>query len=143
MKPTPSTTALLLLLRRRLPSPSNPSSPTPFFARRAMTAPLTQNRSMATNTTPAVIRPSEAEVRDRELSPRNLELAVRHLHADGLVVVEDVVPHADLDALNRKMVEDALHLRSLGDEGPFNYNLGNLQQDPPPVAEHFYKSIFT
>ncbi|KAK2042863.1 phytanoyl-CoA dioxygenase [Colletotrichum somersetense] len=102
---------------------------------------------MATNTTtkttPAVIRPSEAEVRGQELSPRNLELAVRHLHADGLVVVEDVVPHADLDALNRKMVEDALHLQSLGDEGPFNYNLGNLQQDPPPVAEHFYKSIFT
>ncbi|KAK1986231.1 phytanoyl-CoA dioxygenase, partial [Colletotrichum cereale] len=92
---------------------------------------------------PAVIRPSDAEIRDRALSPRNLERAVRHLHADGVVVVEDVVPHADLDALNRKMVDDALHLQSLGDEGPFNYNLGNLQQDPPPVAEHFYESIFT
>ncbi|KAK2019019.1 hypothetical protein LZ32DRAFT_634590 [Colletotrichum eremochloae] len=107
-------------------------------------ASLTQNRSAAANTTtPAVIRPSDTEIRNQALSPRNLEIAVRHLHADGLVVVEDVIPHADLDVLNDKMVKDALHLQSLGDKGPFNYNLGNLQQDPPPVAEYFYKSIFT
>lgn len=94
-------------------------------------------------TQPFVIRPSEAEVRNKSLAPRNLELAVRSLHADGLVVVEDVVPHEDLDALNEKMVKDARYLQSLGDKGPFNYNQGNLQQDPPPVAEYFYKSIFT
>ncbi|KAK2000214.1 phytanoyl-CoA dioxygenase [Colletotrichum falcatum] len=151
MKPAPSTTALLLLRRRRCRLPPLPTHP----SRRRATASLTQHRGVATTTTttttaaaaaattPAVIRPSDGEIRDQALSPRNLELAVRHLHADGLVVVEDVVPHADLDALNRKMVGDALHLQSLGDEGPFNYNLGNLQQDPPPVAEHFYKSIFT
>ncbi|KAF9877613.1 phytanoyl- dioxygenase [Colletotrichum karsti] len=94
-------------------------------------------------THPAIIRPSAAEVRDNFLAPRNLELAVRHLYSDGLVVVEDVVPHEDLDALNEKMVKDARYLQSLGDKGPFNYNLGNLQQDPPPVAEFFHKSIFT
>uniref|UniRef100_L2GG77 Phytanoyl-dioxygenase n=1 Tax=Colletotrichum fructicola (strain Nara gc5) TaxID=1213859 RepID=L2GG77_COLFN len=94
-------------------------------------------------THPFVIRPSEAELRNCLLAPRNLELAVRHLHADGLVVVEDVVPHKDLDALNEKMVKDARYLQSLGEKGPFNYNLGNLQQDPPPLAEYFYKSIFT
>ncbi|KAF5509535.1 Kanamycin B dioxygenase [Colletotrichum fructicola] len=49
----------------------------------------------------------------------------------------------DLDALNEKMVKDARYLQSLGEKGPFNYNLGNLQQDPPPLAEYFYKSIFT
>lgn len=94
-------------------------------------------------TQPLVIRPSEAEVRNKSLASRNLELAVRSLHVDGLVVVEDVVPHEDLDALNEKMVKDARYLQSLGDKGPFNYNQGNLQQDPPPVAEYFYKSIFT
>ncbi|KAI7778756.1 phytanoyl- dioxygenase [Diaporthe eres] len=94
-------------------------------------------------THPFVVRPSEAEVRNKSLAPRNLELAVRSLHVDGLVVVEDVVPHKDLDALNEKMVKDARYLQSLGDKGPFNYNQGNLQQDPPPVAEYFYKSIFT
>lgn len=82
-------------------------------------------------------------MRNKSLAPRNLELAVRSLHADGLVVVEDVVPHKDLDALNEKMVKDARYLQSLGEKGPFNYNQGNLQQDPPPVAEYFYKSIFT
>lgn len=94
-------------------------------------------------TEPFTVRPSEAEVRNKSLAPRNLELAVRSLHADGLVVVEDVVPHKDLDALNEKMVKDARYLQSLGEKGPFNYNQGNLQQDPPPVAEYFYKSIFT
>ncbi|KXH36644.1 phytanoyl-CoA dioxygenase family protein [Colletotrichum simmondsii] len=94
-------------------------------------------------TTPATIHPSQSELLNARLSSRNLELAVRHLHRDGLVVVADVVPHTDLDALNAKMVQDALYLQSLGDKGPFNYNLGNLQQDPPPVAEYFYKSIFT
>ncbi|GJC85805.1 kanamycin B dioxygenase [Colletotrichum liriopes] len=94
-------------------------------------------------TTPATIRPSDTEIRKQALSPRNLELAVRHLHADGLVVVQDAVPHADLDALNRKMVQDALHLQSLGDKGPFNYNLGNLQQDPPPWRSTFTHPIAT
>ncbi|KXH42932.1 phytanoyl-CoA dioxygenase family protein [Colletotrichum nymphaeae SA-01] len=93
--------------------------------------------------TPVTIHPSQSELLNARLSPRNLELAARHLHTDGLVVVADVVPHADLDALNAKMVQDALYLQSLGDKGPFNYNLGNLQQDPPPVAEYFHKSIFT
>jgi hypothetical protein len=41
------------------------------------------------------------------------------------------------------MVEDARVLQSMGDNGPFNYNQGNLQQDAPPVAEFFYPSIFT
>ncbi|KAL2882314.1 hypothetical protein SGCOL_002050 [Colletotrichum sp. CLE4] len=94
-------------------------------------------------TTPATIHPSQSELLNARLSPRNLELAIHHLHRDGLVVVADVIPHADLNALNAKMVQDALYLRSLGDKGPFNYNLGNLQQDPPPVAEYFFKSIFT
>lgn len=95
------------------------------------------------HTQPFVIRPSEAELHNKLLAPRNLELAVRHLHADGLVVVEDVVPHEDLETLNEKMVKDARYLQSLGDKGPFNYNQGNLQQDPPPVAKYFYRSIFT
>lgn len=95
------------------------------------------------STEPFIVRPSEAEVHNKYLAPRNLELAVRSLHADGLVVVETVISHKDLDALNEKMVKDARYLQSLGDKGPFNYNQGNLQQDPPPVAEYFYGSIFT
>ena len=92
---------------------------------------------------PAVVRPSPSEIKNAALDARNLEIAVRHIHRDGLVVIEDIVPHDEIDKLNSKMVEDARALQALGDAGPFNYNLGNLQQDAPPVAEYFYPSIFT
>lgn len=64
------------------------------------------------------------------------------MHQDGLVVVQGIVPHHDIDELNAKMIEDALVLQAKGDKGPFNYNQGNLQQDAPPVANYFYPSIF-
>ncbi len=103
-------------------------------------------RTLATlakiGTNPAVVRPSADEIRRSNLDARNLEIAVRHIHQDGLVVIDNIVPHADIDRLNTKMVEDARTLQARGDGGPFNYNLGNLQQDAPPVAEHFYPSIF-
>lgn len=91
---------------------------------------------------PAVVRPSAGEIKSARLDERSLEKAVRHIHQDGLVVIEDVVPHEDIDQLNTKMVQDARMLQSMGDKGPFNYNQGNLQQDAPPVAEFFYPSIF-
>lgn len=92
---------------------------------------------------PHVVRPSIAEQRAGRLDARNLEQAVRHVHRDGLVVVEDAVPLADLEHLNVKMVEDARALQARGEDGPFNYNLGNLQQDAPPVAEYFSTNVFT
>lgn len=103
-------------------------------------------RTMATvakaSTSPGVVRPSAHEINRSRLDARNLEVAVRHIHQDGLVVIDNVVPHNDIDRLNTKMVQDARTLQARGNDGPFNYNLGNLQQDAPPVAEHFYPSIF-
>jgi hypothetical protein len=54
---------------------------------------------------------------------------MRALAQDGLVV------------LNDKMVQDAYHLQSRKDS-PFNYNKGNIQQDPPMTAEWFHGSIY-
>ncbi len=104
-------------------------------------ASMVQGRTLPT--TPVVIRPSIREIQSEQLEARNLEIAVRQVHEDGLVVVEDVIPHQHLDELNAKMVEDARTLQARGDKGPFNYNQGNLQQDAPPVARYFYPSIFT
>jgi hypothetical protein len=70
-------------------------------------------------------------------------MAVRGVHLDGLVVVEDVIPHEHLDHLNIRMVEDARILQARGEDGPFNYNVGNIQQDAPPYAEYFHPSVFT
>ncbi|KAK4498123.1 hypothetical protein PRZ48_010779 [Zasmidium cellare] len=50
--------------------------------------------------------------------------------------------HEALDHLNAKMVEDAKTLQARGKDGPFNYNVGNIQQDAPPIREFFDRSIF-
>lgn len=108
---------------------------------------LTARRSYATlgnlPSEPVSVKPSRSEVSMGSLDSRNLEIAIRRLHQDGLVVVEDVVPHHLLDHLNTKMVSDARYLQGLGEKGPFNYNQGNLQQDAPPVGEFFHPAIFT
>lgn len=88
------------------------------------------------------IKASADEVRQGRLTERNLELAVRHLYEDGLVVVEDVIDHEVLDHLNHKMVEDAMLLSGRGENSPFNYNRSNLQQDAPPIQKYFDSSIF-
>ncbi|KAJ4984948.1 phytanoyl-CoA dioxygenase [Stagonosporopsis vannaccii] len=97
---------------------------------------------MSLASTPISIVPSESELRDGHLSQRNLELTVGALARDGLVVLEDLVDHSVLDRLNEKMVQDAYHLQSRKDS-PFNYNKGNIQQDPPMTEEWFSGSIYT
>lgn len=73
---------------------------------------------------PVVIQASPEEVSNGELTWKNLERAVRALHRDGLVVLEDVIEYSKLDMLNKKMVEDALTLQARGDDSPYNYNKG-------------------
>lgn len=91
---------------------------------------------------PTSIRPSQDEVRNRQLTPQNLEIAIRSLYHDGLVVVEDAIPHDALHHLNAQMVQDAHSLQSKKENSPYNYNPGNIQQDPPPVREYFDTNIF-
>ena len=109
---------------------------------------------------PHSIRPRQDELDTKSLSLRNLQIATRALHRDGLVILEDVLNHKMLDALNEKMVVDARTLQSAGDHMPFNYNKGsvslykirlsfrltesssNIQQDPPLTKEHFSPHIF-
>lgn len=73
---------------------------------------------------PMVIKVSRQEVASGLLNWKNLELATRSLHRDGLVVLEDMIDHTKLDRLNEKMVKDAVLLQSAGDASPFNYNKG-------------------
>lgn len=82
---------------------------------------------------PATVKVTPKEVSLGELCLPNLELATRAIHRDGLVVLEDVIEHNKLDKLNVKMLEDAAKLQAKGDDGPYNYNKGNIQQDPPLI----------
>lgn len=92
---------------------------------------------------PTTVRPSENEVSCGRLGERNLEKAVRSLHEDGLVVISNVVPHADLDHLNEKMVQDARALQARGRDMPYNYNVGNIQQHPLPPSRNIFSSRFS
>lgn len=91
--------------------------------------------------TPISIVPSTSETKSGILDQRNVEIAIRALARDGLVVLEDMVDHAVLDRLNKKMVEDAYQLQARKDS-PFNYNKGNIQQDPPMTKEWFSNEVY-
>lgn len=64
------------------------------------------------------------EIKNGKLSPQNVEIAIRSLHRDGMVVVKDVIEHVKLDFLNARMLKDAYNLSNKGENSPFNYNKG-------------------
>lgn len=98
--------------------------------------------SMSLTSTPISIKPSSTELESGRLDQKNLEIAIRALQRDGLVVLEDLVPHSMLDKLNKKMVEDAYELQKKKDS-PYNYHKGNIQQDPLLNKEFFFEEVYT
>ncbi|CAE6470908.1 unnamed protein product [Rhizoctonia solani] len=85
--------------------------------------------------------PSASERAAGRLGPANLLLALEALHQDGIVAIEGVINEKNLDALNARMVPDAYKLRDMK-ESPYNYNRGNVQQDPPPEPSLFFHDVF-
>jgi ectoine hydroxylase-related dioxygenase (phytanoyl-CoA dioxygenase family) len=94
------------------------------------------------NNVPTYIKPSSEELALGKLTAQNLEAAIRALHLDGLVIIEDVYKHEDLDMINKVMVKDALKMAELGDEGPKNFHRGNLSITPPPQRQYFTRNLF-
>lgn len=84
----------------------------------------TATHSSRLSSLPKVVQVSPEEKSSSTLTWKNLELATRALHHDGLVVLEDAIDHSKLDFLNKKMVADARHLQAAGDASPYNYNKG-------------------
>ena len=72
------------------------------------------------------VKPSENERLAGRMESRTLEKALQALHLDGLVMLENVVPHDALDRLNKRMVDDARTLFARGEDSPYNYNRGAL-----------------
>ena len=93
---------------------------------------------------PSVVEivPSADELAQACLGQRSVQSALEALHRDGIVVVKDVVDHTAIDRLNRHMMDDTRTLMDRGENGPFNYNLGNLQQSPPYDPSLMSPSIF-
>ena len=88
------------------------------------------------------IQPSSTEKEQGVLSQRHKQAALTALHRDGVVVLENVIDTDVLDRLNERMSIDTRTLIGRGTDGPFNYNLGNLQQSPPYELSSFHPSIF-
>lgn len=96
---------------------------------------------MSLSTDPIKISLSQSELKVGALTQRNLEIATRALHRDGMVVIEKLIPETLLDRLNEKMVKDALELQARKDN-PYNNNKGYIQQDPPLTADWFSEEIY-
>lgn len=80
------------------------------------------SESRILSSVPVSIPVPNPEVVSERLTLKNLELATRALHRDGLVVLEDVIDYLKLDALNENTVQDALVLQSAGDASLSKYN---------------------
>jgi hypothetical protein len=70
----------------------------------------------------------------------NLRTALDALHGDGFVLLNDVVDLAHLDVLHERMINDLGALRARPD-APYNWNSGNLQQDPPPFPPYLFADV--
>ncbi|KZO92926.1 hypothetical protein CALVIDRAFT_601192 [Calocera viscosa TUFC12733] len=87
------------------------------------------------------IKPSEEERKTGKLSEANLERAVKIMHEDGLLMIEDAVDPAHLDKLNERMTSDAFALWDGGfRKGP--QETGNIQIDPPVEPALFFEDAF-
>lgn len=85
---------------------------------------------------------SKEEKQSRRLNQRSMQTSLEALHRDGIVIIEDAVNKSTIDALNERMEIDTRILIERGEQGPFNYNLGNLQQSPPFELSTFAPDIF-
>ena len=82
---------------------------------------------------------SADELRDG-ISPEHLEAATRSIREEGFVVLRDVVDLEHIAILRDKMIEDVAILQTRPD-APFNWNAGNVQQDPPPCAPFLFRDV--
>lgn len=83
---------------------------------------------------------TQEEVLSRRMTPEHLQAAVRALAEDGYVVLNDVVEMGHLDILRDKMLEDVQAFRARED-APYNFNTGNIQQDPPPFPPYLFRDV--
>lgn len=85
--------------------------------------------------------PISPEERDTgEISQDNLARANRALREDGIVVLEDIVDLSHIKTLRERMTEDLQKILARPD-APFNFNTGNVQQDPPPFPPFLFRDI--
>jgi hypothetical protein len=81
-----------------------------------------------------------AETNSGRMAPEHVEAAVQAILADGFVVLNNVIDTGHLDILRYRMLED-IHALIARVDAPFNWNTGNLQQDPPPFPPYLFRDV--
>lgn len=74
------------------------------------------------------------------LSPERHAQAVRAIREDGFVVLSGLIPKPVVDTLRDRMLEDVERLLARPDK-PFNWNPGNVQQNPPPETGYLFRDV--
>ncbi len=87
-----------------------------------------------------IVEVSSEEVVAGRLTPEHFETAVSAMKRDGCVVLQDVIDLEHIRILREKMLED-VSLFTGRENAPFNFNRGNVQQDPPPFPPYLFKDV--
>jgi ectoine hydroxylase-related dioxygenase (phytanoyl-CoA dioxygenase family) len=82
------------------------------------------------------------EIQTGKITSAHLQQAVYALQEDGYVILNELLDRSHMALLAEKMIEDAQEILSREDV-PFNFNRGNIQQDPPPFHPYLFKEVLT
>ncbi len=74
------------------------------------------------------------------LDADNLAKATNALKQDGIVVLHGVIDPAHIATIRERVFEDIDKLVNRPN-APFNWNRGNLQQDPPPFPPYLFRDV--
>lgn len=88
------------------------------------------------------VNPSNSERINQRLSAENLAKAVDAIETDGFFVLEGVVDLDHVACIRDRMLEDVERLVNRRD-APFNWNRGNVQQDPPPFPPYLFEDVLS
>jgi hypothetical protein len=81
-----------------------------------------------------------AERESGRMLPEHVEAAAQAISTDGFVVLNNVIDTDHLDILHKRMLED-LRALTAREDAPFNWNAGNIQQDPPPFPPYLFRDV--
>ncbi|MDX1932867.1 MAG: phytanoyl-CoA dioxygenase family protein [Capsulimonadales bacterium] len=80
------------------------------------------------------------EIEAGKLSDDHLNRAVRAIRDDGFVVLERIVDPEHIALLRDRLIADVRELVARPD-APYNWNTGNIQQDPPPFPPYLFRDV--
>ncbi|MHB8637840.1 MAG: phytanoyl-CoA dioxygenase family protein [Fimbriimonadaceae bacterium] len=86
------------------------------------------------------IQISDGERGAASLNDDARDRAVRTLRGDGVVVLAGAIPGDKIAILRERALADVEALAKRED-APFNWNRGNLQQDPPPFPPYLFREV--